>query len=428
MIYRLGLTLAGPSRAGGRSMGQDSVTVSYAAGWDAGARRACGPLTRAEVEERDRAGDPYVVLHRVPGRAVPAEVHLVAWRDHFVGQFAYDERGRRTCDVDLRLLDGDRLFLRRFVERRYASPEQPDLAPDAWRLTVELLPGYAGRKVLEERGDHGGSFHTPADVPEERRWHDRGGFGVRAAGPSGPPDGPEPGAATAQEGALADVEEPASLWRPPKPLHMELPVNDLFQPGNPFPVEPWEGTVTAAPRHIAMVRIPSGRLAVSDPLDNKPRELAERIPPGEYALDTAVIVGEGEYGGERFPVTEEPAVRLLIRDEPAVAWELALSEGEDPRLLLDGHAYGFGTDGAAGSFADAAAWDVLSDRVRHFSAEDDDDGGCESLGDGHVRAVDEATGSDLVSFCTGGDGTWPVWLGRSAAGELVSVVVITSYL
>ncbi|WP_258382537.1 DUF4241 domain-containing protein, partial [Streptomyces sp. NTH33] len=181
---------------------------------------------------------------------------------------------------------------------------------------------------------------------------------------------------------------------------MELPVDDLFQPGNPFSVEPWDETETAEPRHIAMVRIPSGRLAVSDPLDEKPRELTERIPPGEYALEAAVIAGEGEYGGDRFPVTEEPAVRLLIRDEPAVAWESALSEGEDPRLLLDGHAYGFSTDAATGSFADAAAWETLSGKVgRHY--EEQDDGACESIGNGRIRAVDEATGSDLLSFCTG---------------------------
>ncbi|MGV9994721.1 DUF4241 domain-containing protein [Streptomyces sp. NPDC003374] len=408
-------------------MGRDTVTVSYAEGWDADARRAFGPLTRAEAEERDGARDPYVVLHQVPGRAVPAEVHLVAWRDHFVGQWAYDELGRRTHEVDLRLLEDDRLFLRQYVERRYASPEQPDLAPDAWRLTVELLPGCRGSKVLEEHGRNGGSFHTLADVPEERRWHDRCGFGVRAADSSRPSDGPEPGDATAQEVAFTGDEEPASLWRPPKPMRMELPVDDLFQPGNPFPVEPWDETETAEPRHIAMVRIPSGRLAVSDPLDEKPRELTERIPPGEYALEAAVIAGEGEYGEDRFPVTEEPAVRLLIRDEPTVAWESALSEGEDPRLLLDGHAYGFSTDAATGSFADAAAWETLSGKVgRHY--EEQDDGACESIGNGRIRAVDEATGSDLVSFCTGGDGTWPVWLGRSATGELVSIVVITSYL
>ncbi|MFD7704196.1 DUF4241 domain-containing protein [Streptomyces caelestis] len=133
------------------------------------------------------------------------------------------------------------------------------------------------------------------------------------------------------------------------------------------------------------------------------------------------------YGEERFPVTEKPAVRLRIRDEPAVSWELALSEGEDARLLLDGHAYGFGTDSATGSVADAAAWETLSGKVRRHHEEQDDDA-CVSLGDGHIRAVDETTGSDLVTFCTGGDGTWPVWLGRSAAGDVVSVLVITSYL
>ncbi|WAZ19140.1 DUF4241 domain-containing protein [Streptomyces cinnabarinus] len=398
----------------------DVVTVSYAVGWDAGARRAFGSLTRTQAQERDGEGEPYVVLHRVPGRAVPAEVHLVAWRDHFVGQWVYDEAGRRTHEIDLRLLDDDRLFLRQYVERRYAAPEQPDLAPDAWRLRVELLPGERGRKVLEERGQDGGSFHTLADVPEEQRWYDRGEFGVRAtADPAPLPEGAE---ATA-----GGAEEPVSLWRPPRPMRLEESVDDLFQPGNPYPVEPWEKTRTAAPRHIATLRVPTGRLAVSDPHDHKPRELTERIPPGEYALETAVVVGEGEYGGDRFPVTEEPAVRLRIRDEPAAAWELALSEGEDPRLLLDGHAYGFSTDGAAGSFADAAAWETLSAKVGRYYKEQDTDA-CESIGEGHLRATDEATGADLVSFYTGGDGTWPVWLGRSGSGELVSVVVITSYL
>ncbi|MEU1616859.1 DUF4241 domain-containing protein [Streptomyces sp. NPDC005722] len=409
-------------------MDEDLVTVSYAEGWDTDARRAFRPLTRAEAEERDAAGDPYVVLHRVPGRAVPAEVHLVAWRDLFVGQWVHDDSGRRTHEVDLRLLEDDRLFLRRYVERRYAAPEQPDLAPDAWRLTLELVPGRSGRQVVEERGRNGGSSHTSADVPEEQRWFDRAGFGVRASGTPRPPEEPGPGDATADAAAGgAGDEEPASLWRPPKPLRRDVPFDDLFRPGTPFPVEPWEEMVTAEPRHIAMLRVPTGRLAVCDPLAREPRELVERIPPGAYALETAVVVGEGEYGGERFPVTEEPAVRLVIREEPAVSWELALGEGEDPRLLLDGHAYGFGTDTATGGFADAGAWETLSGKVRrHY--EEQDDVSCESIDEGHLRAVDETTGSDLVAFCTGGDGTWPVWLGRDAAGALVSVTVITAYL
>jgi hypothetical protein len=64
-------------------------------------------------------------------------------------------------------------------------------------------------------------------------------------------------------------------------------------------------------------------------------------------------------------------VRLLIAAEPAVTWEMGLSGEDDPRLLPDGHAYGFGTDG---------------------------------------------------------DGIWPVRLGRSAACEPVAVAVVTSWL
>ncbi|MFD5816688.1 DUF4241 domain-containing protein [Streptomyces sp. NPDC127038] len=422
-------------------MGENAVVISYAEGWDAGSRRAVGPLSRAEAEERDGAGEPYVVLHRIPGRAVPAEVHLVAWRDHFVGQWVYDELGRRVRDVDLRLLEDGRLFLRQYMERRYVSPKQPDLASDAWRVTLELLPGRAGRKILEERGDGGGSLHSPADVPEDLRWHDRSGFGVRAVDPASglsgapEPEAPEPDEVTADEvmadevitaqAAFAGGEESSTLWRPPKPMRPKVSLNALFQPGHSIPMEPWTKTETAEPRHIALIRIPSGRLAVSDPLQDEPRELAERIPPGEYPLESAVI--SGEYEGRRFPVAEEPAVRLRIREEPAVSWELALSQDEDPRLLLDGHAYGFGTDGAAGGFADAAAWETLAGRVRRYY-EDRDEEACEPVGDGYVRAVDEATGAGLVLFYTGGDGTWPVWLGRSAAGEFVSVVVVRSYL
>ncbi|MFE9880652.1 DUF4241 domain-containing protein [Streptomyces sp. NPDC005784] len=173
---------------------------------------------------------------------------------------------------------------------------------------------------------------------------------------------------------------------------------------------------------------PRGRLVVADPRDqDAPRELTERIPPGEYPLQAAVLVGEGDYCGERFPVTEEPLVRLLIGAEPVVTWEMGLSEGDDPRLLLDGHAYGFGTDGASGGFADASGWKVLSGKIRRYY-EEGDESAAEFVTDGCLRATDEETGGDLVSFYTEGDGTWPVWLGRSATGELVAVTVITSWL
>ncbi|MFF7279298.1 DUF4241 domain-containing protein [Streptomyces griseorubiginosus] len=91
---------------------------------------------------------------------------------------------------------------------------------------------------------------------------------------------------------------------------------------------------------------------------------------------------------------EEVAIRLLPDAEPAVAWESALAEGDDVRVLRDDESFGFATDSAAGSFADSSGRETLAAKYR----------------------------------CTDGDGMYPVWLGRSESGKLVSVVVGCGYL
>ncbi|MFE4962613.1 DUF4241 domain-containing protein [Streptomyces sp. NPDC056660] len=404
-----------------------TVDISYAEGWDAGTRRPYRPLSAAGARRRDDEGEPYVVIHREPGRTEPVAVYLVAWSDHHVGHWMYDESGRRTREFDLRLLEPDRLFLRQVVERRYATPDQPDRARDAWRTTLNLTPGEKAEYIVEEQGDTGSSRHGRQDLPEARWWIPREAFGVGTADgqdESPAPDPDEPG---------QGQEPPASLWRAPRPYRPEFNVQELLRPGNRFACDTFvtenEGGELTVDRveEITTLRVPSGRLVVADPLTGTPRELTERIPPGAYPLQTAVLVGEGDYYGEPFPVTEEPLIRLLISDEPAVTWELGLGEGEDPRLLLDGHAYGFGTDAAQGSFADASGWDTLSATFRrHFDGDGDD--GVEEVRSGTLRVADEKTGGDLVSFCTGGDGTWSVWLGRAASGDVVSAVVVTGRL
>ena len=53
--------------------------------------------------------------------------------------------------------------------------------------------------------------------------------------------------------------------------------------------------------------------------------------------------------------------------------------------------------------------------------------GYEDLDDGSMfmqRTWDEASGGELMSFATTGDGTYPVWVGRSEAGEVIGVVVL----
>ncbi|WEO96474.1 hypothetical protein A6P39_021910 [Streptomyces sp. FXJ1.172] len=156
-----------------------TALVSYAKGWDLSSCDAREPLSRAEAETRDLAEEPYVMVHRLPGRAVPVEVHLVAWAEHYVGVWAYDEQGRRTQELDWRLIEPGRLFLRHRAEWRYGSPEQTEFAKDVWRTKTYLEPDGRGTTALEPQGALGPSRHRRADVPEAHRWRDLAEFGVR---------------------------------------------------------------------------------------------------------------------------------------------------------------------------------------------------------------------------------------------------------
>ncbi|MFG2941918.1 DUF4241 domain-containing protein [Streptomyces sp. NPDC048282] len=421
-----------------------TVGISYAEGWDAATRRAHRPLSTAGAGRRDTAGEPYVEIHRQPGRAEPVEVYLVAWADGHVGHWMYDELGRRTREFDLRLLEPDRLFIREVVERRYSSPDQPDRARDAWLTRLTLTPGKKAKHVVQEQGELGSSRHGWSDLPEAQWWIPRAAFGVGATddqddSPAPGPDEPEPESESESEpeseSECVDASEPddapeppASLWRPPRPRRLEFDVQELFQPGNRFGHDDWGELTVDRVEDVTTVRVPSGRLVVADPLyPAAPRELTQPIPPGEYRLQTPVPVGEGDYHGEGFPVEEEPLLRLLISDEPAASWEMGLGAGEDPRLLLDGEAYGFVTDAAHGAFADAAGWDPLSGTFRRYY-DGEGEHGVEEVRTGTMRVADRKSGGDLVTFCTCGDGAWSVWLGRSASGDVVSVVVLTDWL
>ncbi|WP_425245961.1 DUF4241 domain-containing protein [Streptomyces sp. NEAU-NA10] len=421
---------------GGKDMAGDgvegTVLVSYAVGWDLVTRAALEPLTRAEAEARDGAGQEYVKVHRLPGRSEPLEVHLVAWGESYVGVWAYDEQGRRTGEADWRLLEPERVFLRHLAVWRYESPQQAEFAPEVGRTYWDLLPDGKGRKVVERPG--GGSFHTLADIAQADRWRSRAGFGVRGVGGLLFPDaGNSPlrlvDVSPGEPGAPATTATASARWLPPRPGRQAY-LKELFEPGTRFGTSFQPEMTVSDVRWLADLRLPSGRLVVDDPGNTGTahgRELSERFPPGTYPLQATVVAYEYEFMGEHCAVEEPVAVRVLLGEEAPVSWELALAAGDDVRLLRDDGIFGFSTDGAAGSFADASGWEVLAERVRSYYQDSDGDA-AEFIDDGHLRTTDEATGSDLVTFFTGGDGTYPVWLGRSDSGAPVCVVVQSDYL
>ncbi|MEV6331414.1 DUF4241 domain-containing protein [Streptomyces sp. NPDC051909] len=410
---------------------EDVVEVAYGEGWDLATRTLWRPLTAEAAAVRDAAGLPYVAAYRRAGREAPLEVRLTSWRDHFTGVWVYDEQGRRTCRLDLRLLDGDRLLHHEAERWSYPAAGAPEFDPGCERRKMTLYPDGRGSDERERPGR--GLFVSSADVPEEQRRLDRPGFGswpLFSAQEHGIADGvpfavaepePEPEPEGNGEG------EPKGLWSAPRPAE-PVCLDELFRPGTRLAAGYHPDVTVLPPVAQGTLRVPSGELAVDAP-DNYgeggPR-IVIPVPPGEYALEEAQTRARGE------SYVSTPAARLRLSDAPVASWEMALGEDDDVRLLGDGEAYGFGTDGASGCFADAAAWDALKQRFARAHMEGDEEAG-EGIADSlyFLRTADPeaagGAGADLAAFYTCGDGVWPVWIGRSAAGDVVCVTVVGDF-
>ncbi|MFE1554492.1 DUF4241 domain-containing protein [Streptomyces sp. NPDC058734] len=399
------------------------VEVGYAQAWDPEARAVWRPLSAGEARERDAVGLPYVVVYRTAGREAPLEVRLVSWRDHHVGVWAYDDQGRRTHDVDLRLLDDPaRLFHRHSVAWNYPDPETAEFDPECPRVILDLFPDGRGRRIEQPRG-----YYTSAGLTEEQRWTARPAFGEW---PLFSAEAETPVFEAAEVPGGDAGEAPAGCWRAPRPAQPG-PIGELFRPGARVTDGYHPEQTVVEPCRVGTLRVPSGVLALAGPdnLEDEP-EITVPVPPGEYVLDEARVAYSYhcEWRKAQVETTSATAVRLLVSETPAVSWEMALGADDDPRLFIEDQIAGFTTDGATGCFADAGSFEALVSLFERglIKGEPDLDG-YEDLDDGSMfmhRTRDAATGGELMAFATTGDGTYPVWLGRSGAGELVSVVVL----
>ncbi|MCX5376611.1 DUF4241 domain-containing protein [Streptomyces sp. NBC_00091] len=407
------------------------VEVGYAQAWDVEARAPWRPISAGEARERDAAGLPYVVVYRTAGREAPLEVRLVSWRDHYVGLWVYDAQGRRIYDLDMRLLDDPGRLLRRYsVGWQYTGPEMAEFDKECPRVTVELFPDGRGRRTEERRGDVGGSYATVPKVREDERWMVRPAFGewpLLSAQAQGLTGAPVFEVAEAEPG-VAEGDAPATCWRPPR-IAQPGPISELFRPGVRVTDGYHPEMTVVEPRRTGTLRVPGGLLAVSGPdIDRGDGpHITVPVPPGEYVLEEAQVSYEYdcEWRGRRVAATDTTAVRLLVSETPAAAWEMARRPGDDPRLCIENEIFGFDTDGATGCFADAGAWEPLRELYERALVQGDPDAG-ETISDSMymLRTRDEASGAELMAFATTGDGTYPVWVGRSAAGEVVGVVVL----
>ncbi|MFD3554469.1 DUF4241 domain-containing protein [Streptomyces goshikiensis] len=413
------------------------VEVGYAQAWDLETRVPWRPIPVEEARERDAAGLPYVVVYRAAGREAPLEVRLVSWREHYVGLWAYDAQGRRVYGLDMRLLDDPTRLLRRYAVRwHYTGTEMAEFDAACPRITVELFPDGRGRRQEDAQGKRGGSSITVPRVGDDERWTDRPAFGewpllsARSHGLTEPPvfEMTEPAAAAADGSGLP----PTTCWHPPRPVQPG-PIGELFRPGVRVTDRYHPEMTIVEPRRMGTLRVPSGLLAVSGPdIDHGDGpHITVPVPPGSYVLDEARARYTYHCEWEQSEVTriETIAVRLLVSEAPAASWEMALRPADDPRLFIKNQISGFDTDGATGCFADAGAWAPLLALLEKGLIQGDPDldpDVYEDISDSMylLRTRDQDSGGELAAFATTGDGTYPVWVGRTEAGEVVGVVVL----
>lgn len=382
-----------------------TVEVVHCAGWDPAARTAVGVMSEERARARDAAGEPYAVLLGGAGR--PRALLQVDWGHHYLGVFLFDERARRVRSYDYRELAPGLLHLCRYDEWRHASAGEPEFPERGWHFTLTSEPG---REMAGVVLDHGGSFHTGREVPERHRTLRRAEFGdwtgyvdapMLGFGTAGPPT-LVPG--RYQPGPEGPVPAAGAPWTAPaglRPRHLEA----LFTPGSRF-ADRWYGTaVVTEPERAGVLRLPTGRVVAADPgtLDRHDEPFTVPVPPGDHPVLLATMRWEEE--GWR----ETTAAMLRVSDRPTATWELAVRPGQDVRLLDEGGFYGFGVDTGMGAFLDASGREALAAAY----AERPESG----------EVADPATGTNLIAYHSGrGDGSYPVWIGRTAGGEVTCLV------
>jgi hypothetical protein len=199
---------------------------------------------------------------------------------------------------------------------------------------------------------------------------------------------------------------------PMRPRHLEA----LFTPGRRFAYDAENVGVVIDPEVAGALRLPTGQVLAGDPniIGDGDLPFTVTVPPGDYPVVVAAMRWEAT------SETEVLAAMLQIRDRPAAAWELAVRSGEDVSLLGADGFYGFEVTTGLACFMDASGRGVLP---RRFEADEKVCGLWESYFPSHIEVSDPETGTNVIGYLSGmGDGTYPVWIGRDAGGEVVCFV------
>ncbi|GAA2357235.1 hypothetical protein Cme02nite_50820 [Catellatospora methionotrophica] len=112
-------------------------------------------------------------------------------------------------------------------------------------------------------------------------------------------------------------------------------------------------------RAVGMVALPSGQVVGCDPLVDAVAAMpfTVAVAPGRYRL-RAWVAAVHQSGSDKQDRTA--ALQLVVTDQPAVRWELALTDGQDPAELGADGFFGYPVDAGVGTLADMVAVQALA--------------------------------------------------------------------
>jgi len=166
--------------------------------------------------------------------------------------------------------------------------------------------------------------------------------------------------------------------------------------------------------YVGDLVLPSGKVMVGDPVWSDPMLTFNLgLSAGRYPIH--VVTARPRWGGYESVAWEA----LALSSSPVTHWVAAVPVGHSASELKPGFAFSWGTDGGTGGFASPEA-------MRHMDASLGDAGYSNSLSGRLAEreeandwlwgmlTVDSGNGANVFQSSTGGDGSFPVFLGLDA--------------
>lgn len=176
------------------------------------------------------------------------------------------------------------------------------------------------------------------------------------------------------------------------------------------------------PYELGPVVLPTGKVVGCDPIVAHTTPFTDAVEPGQYELRAwvAVLLRDGSEWQRRIA-----ALQLVVADEPAASWTMALLPDQDVASLGDEGFFGYAVDAGTGTLADQVAVEVLSgwdyeqlDAV--FIPAQIPDDPIEAV---ITAVVEQRTAANVYVVGSGwGDGVYATYVGRTEDGRITSFV------